>query len=425
MNSTSSGPDTWTTAASVVDSTRPLRLAVGLVVFFAAFTWGAPISTVGDVLLIRGSLKYGDVCIAVLSFQLFTWAQFRRNFLSLFRCHRSFVIGLLALALVASLSGVRGVTLGHAVQLEHLAYVLRLIYYGYLVLFIGAITLTLGLDSFVLAGLTAGLLCVAVYTLGATYVSGGSYIGDYIKLSAQQGANPIGTHIALLFPIPVFYSLHANRRAVRWIARLTLITFIIVSVSTFAKASWLVICITILAFILWRLLFVDDRRFDLLFGLTVGGLLLTFIFGDDLREIVMLELHASGSNTAQRVAMYGEALTLFADHPILGIGVQNYPNFDPHTIYAQMLAETGLIGFLLFLFIFFYPAAHGLRQGAHRPTGGAQRQASVVPLLCLSAVYVMGFVTGTSFTLHIFWVISGLVMAYSAEEISTADRASA
>jgi len=62
---------------------------------------------------------------------------------------------------------------------------------------------------------------------------------------------------------------------------------------------------------------------------------------------------------------------MFADHPILGVGTGNYPvNYqrytqliglefraearDPHSLYIQLLAETGILGTITFLAMLFF-----------------------------------------------------------------------
>tara|TARA_B100000795_G_C22803441_1_gene443271 strand:+ start:3733 stop:4998 length:1266 start_codon:yes stop_codon:yes gene_type:complete len=65
---------------------------------------------------------------------------------------------------------------------------------------------------------------------------------------------------------------------------------------------------------------------------------------------------------------YISAYKIFLDNKIIGVGVKNFRNFcnveryksknscstHPHNIYIQMLTETGIIGFLFLIFIFFY-----------------------------------------------------------------------
>jgi putative inorganic carbon (HCO3(-)) transporter len=70
------------------------------------------------------------------------------------------------------------------------------------------------------------------------------------------------------------------------------------------------------------------------------------------------------ANAASRVAFWKAGLHMFEDHPILGIGPGSFPQvylydyngigaYECHSIYVQVLAETGLAGTLVFLTLLF------------------------------------------------------------------------
>jgi putative inorganic carbon (HCO3(-)) transporter len=66
--------------------------------------------------------------------------------------------------------------------------------------------------------------------------------------------------------------------------------------------------------------------------------------------------------TLSRLALWGTAAQMFIEHPVLGVGYGNYralysdfmsdveaDQMDAHSLYLQLLAETGIVGFALFL----------------------------------------------------------------------------
>jgi O-antigen ligase len=82
-------------------------------------------------------------------------------------------------------------------------------------------------------------------------------------------------------------------------------------------------------------------------------------------------------STAERLAHWFAGLHMFVDHPILGVGIGNYPDAYPryfitiftdplghaHNYYINIAAETGLIGlmaFILFLLAIFVAGGHSL-----------------------------------------------------------------
>ena len=70
--------------------------------------------------------------------------------------------------------------------------------------------------------------------------------------------------------------------------------------------------------------------------------------------------------TSRHTEHYISAYKMFLDNKILGVGVKNFRNFcgeieyksarsfstHPHNTYIQLISETGIIGFSLFLFVF-------------------------------------------------------------------------
>ena len=69
--------------------------------------------------------------------------------------------------------------------------------------------------------------------------------------------------------------------------------------------------------------------------------------------------------STSRFELYAWAWKLFREHPLFGIGWGMYRTtvvgnvtfravLDTHNIYLQLLAETGLIGFLVFVTLFLY-----------------------------------------------------------------------
>jgi O-antigen ligase len=93
----------------------------------------------------------------------------------------------------------------------------------------------------------------------------------------------------------------------------------------------------------------------------------------------------TGSREARRTVMQ-EGIEAFLDHPMTGVGVGQFKNYNPperkerwletHNVLIQVAAETGLFGLLAFSFLLFAAAAaaittqrrvrYALRRGAAR-----------------------------------------------------------
>lgn len=102
--------------------------------------------------------------------------------------------------------------------------------------------------------------------------------------------------------------------------------------------------------------------------------------------------------TGARIEMWGAALLVFSNHPLIGIGWMNFPELlpsvidwrhgagnHPHNIYLSLLAETGLIGFTLF----FVPIIVVLRRSVRKSRSDI---AALAGLLGLTVFLVHGAV---------------------------------
>lgn len=113
------------------------------------------------------------------------------------------------------------------------------------------------------------------------------------------------------------------------------------------------------------------------------GLIPVYIFNPLLARLGLIGISLMYPNnqtfsTAERLAHWIAGLRMFFDHPLLGVGIGNYPDAYPHyfvtiftdplghahNYYINIAAETGSIGliaYLLFLLAIFFAGAHSYR----------------------------------------------------------------
>ncbi len=113
------------------------------------------------------------------------------------------------------------------------------------------------------------------------------------------------------------------------------------------------------------------------------GLIPVYIFNPLLARLGIIGISLMYPNnqtfsTAERLAHWIVGLHMFFDHPLLGVGIGNYPDAYPHyfvtiftdplghahNYYINIAAETGSIGliaYLLFLLAIFFAGAHSYR----------------------------------------------------------------
>lgn len=142
------------------------------------------------------------------------------------------------------------------------------------------------------------------------------------------------------------------------------------------------------------IIFVGMPRLHSIFGLAVIGLLgvVGLFLADFLPASILLPLtrvlgtnqisftspSAQDYSTAERLAHWIAGIHMFLDHPVLGVGIGNYPDAYPHyyitifvnslghahNYYINIAAETGIIGltiFLCFLIAMFFAAGFALK----------------------------------------------------------------
>lgn len=129
-------------------------------------------------------------------------------------------------------------------------------------------------------------------------------------------------------------------------------------------------------------------------------------------------------SVSERTRMAGAALEMFAANPVAGVGPGNfgfiYPEIRPsglrdpkqsvaNNVYAEILAETGLVGSVAFAagaigLVVLASRAHRREQGDHR----IEVAAGVAALAAMAAAAVMS----STFTLLYQWSIVGLVCAF-------------
>jgi putative inorganic carbon (hco3(-)) transporter len=139
----------------------------------------------------------------------------------------------------------------------------------------------------------------------------------------------------------------------------------------------------------------------------------------------------SGVGSAQDSALRGRAsenlaaIEMFADHPLLGVGVANYPvhyqeysqgigldtrttERTPHSLYLEALAETGVIGAAVLFGVLWLALSGAWR--ARRALSGADRLMAEGVFLAISGYLVAGLFLHAAYPRYL-WIVVGLGFA--------------
>jgi O-antigen ligase len=178
--------------------------------------------------------------------------------------------------------------------------------------------------------------------------------------------------VSMLIVFRIFHDRHSLRR---FIAVLMLGIALYIVLNTYSRGAYLVLTADALL-----ILTMFRRRFNpviLIAGAIALILLIPFLPATYRDRFTSLFVVAENNGIYQDTSLRGRSsemltgLAMFSEHPILGVGVGNYkPNYqryaqqvgiefraearDPHSLYVQLLAETGILGTLAFLGMMFF-----------------------------------------------------------------------
>jgi len=211
------------------------------------------------------------------------------------------------------------------------------------------------------ADLIAGL---QAYILGA-YVCIASSIGNYLSGTIAEnyevrysatGVNAVDLSLLLLLGIPLAWHLFllANRKKNRIlkIINFAYIPFAIFTVLLTASRTSLFAVVPAIIFILWPKRFNIGRFILISIFLGVSIMIIGVILPAGIIErLATTSTSISSADFGGRVNLWKEAITLFIGHPLVGSGAGilfTTIGSEAHQTFLSILAETGLIGFLLF-----------------------------------------------------------------------------
>src|SRR5216684_66447 len=193
--------------------------------------------------------------------------------------------------------------------------------------------------------------------------------------------NPYAGYINIPLSIALSLTLLGRGRLTRILAGLTTLLLVIAEYLTQSRGGEIAIAAALLFIVLAgmpRIRVLMRVLIILLLGsleVLIAGWIPLYIFNPLLHFLGLVQISLSTPSsqdfsTAERVAHWLAGLHMFIDHPVLGVGIGNYPDAYPkyfitiftdplghaHNYYINIAAETGSIGlivFLLFLFTIF------------------------------------------------------------------------
>ncbi len=161
----------------------------------------------------------------------------------------------------------------------------------------------------------------------------------------------------LLIPFSLILPVAFEKKQIT--TRFFLVVFVIAQFLTFSRSSWFGFIFVFICFILYKLVYEKKifRTIAIVFTMVCLIFILLMYFIPD-REVLFQRLSAfSDLSAIERFRTQKMAFQAFLKNPILGIGFGNTPFFInsqvTHNLYLQLLLETGVVGFSVFVFFLF------------------------------------------------------------------------
>ncbi len=293
------------------------------------------------------------------------------------------------------------------------------------------------------AGILMGSLSVYQYVRGDFDNDFGGFAQAPVlnivgKRDEPRIAGPIGDPnfyaqvLVALFPLAL-NRLFAERRFLwRVLALWATVVTALSLIFTFSRGGFLALAVVLAALSIYH-------KFSLtkiLAVLILAAVLLPFLPGDYTARLSTLTDFLPGRGDVRnevsfrgRASEWVVAALMFRDHPLLGVGIRNYPehyldyssrlgldprreNREPHSFYLEIAAESGLAGIFVFtaIFAFLYRAVRTARQRFEE--AGAGEEADMVVAFGLA---LLGYLTAALF-IHAafpryFWLLVGIGLA--------------
>jgi O-antigen ligase len=202
-------------------------------------------------------------------------------------------------------------------------------------------------------------------------------------VSGTEGYRIMGTYgdpnffaqvMVVIIPIALNRFLYEKKTIFKILAGWALAASFLTVIFTFSRGGFLALCAVLALIVFIR----KPPLVAILCGVLILLLLIPFLPATyfDRIQTILQYLPFSGADVRGEVSLRGRmseyevGIRMFLDHPILGIGFDNYAanylkysmqiGLDPrrtersaHSLYIQVLAEEGILGLIMFIFVLY------------------------------------------------------------------------
>lgn len=208
---------------------------------------------------------------------------------------------------------------------------------------------------------SAILMCFIIYKY--LFVFNVSYISPTLSAASEVGKNQLSLYLTVVTSFAFW--LWISKEKVLSVYLVCFLIHVVALLLVFSKASMLIILLSTSLIFCREILQAKNRQYksnlitvlvtvSIFLGIGLVVLLGRGDFYENLQENVnwFVDGGDNSSSTVLRKYYISRALDMFYEHPVFGIGVNNfayYINGATHNSYIQILVEVGVIGFIPFI----------------------------------------------------------------------------
>lgn len=256
----------------------------------------------------------------------------------------------------------------------------------------------------------AGAVCVAIYGLFQYTTMLGLHNAEWVDTDAfpllqrrmystLYNPNLLSAYLLMVMGMSASLAVWSGHKMHRLAYLGLFVLFTLCLILTYSRGGWVSVFALVFFFgLAW------DKRVWLLFLLV--PLVLAFYHGGVVHRLLSIFSNSEDTSVVMRLEMWESTFYMICDHPILGIGWGAYQYVYPlyneliqeagitiyhaHNMYINIMAETGIVGFVFYMWFFFGTAWYAVRflKGQHNDFDRclAMGAAAVVAAITISGI---------------------------------------
>lgn len=242
-------------------------------------------------------------------------------------------------------------------------------------------------------------------------------------LGLAYNPNESGRYFVIAIVFLLYLRHKFSQISVRIVSIVAIVILFVGIASTVSRTSILLLWVAFGMMALEHSSLFKDRLFEFIAAIVAAALLLIPAEYWQISSGILSSIISGNDSVGFRYMQWDAGLAMWADHPIAGVGVGSFRanttfygtnflpfygiRYAPHSTYIALLAETGIVGFLLFLTMIGVCIAALLKVSIN---DRSERQSSspYYAWLTVLVILLVGGITGDEQFSKIVWMILGI-----------------